>query len=90
MVYPWSSIDLMRILAFDTLGVSLKQTSINLKWHKIQDLPIYFDSKVEPEQLQMVLDYNLNDVLITKRLYEEIEPIRNITGAIVPIVLCRP
>lgn len=78
MVYPWSSIDLMRILAFDTLGVSLKQTSINLKWHKIQDLPIYFDSKVEPEQLQMVLDYNLNDVLITKRLYEEIEPIRTL------------
>ena len=74
----WKSIDLMRILAFDKLGISLKQTGINLKWYKIQDIPIDPSSTVSQNQLQSVLDYNLNDVLITKRLYEEITPIREL------------
>jgi hypothetical protein len=74
----WKSIDLMRILAFDKLGISLKQTGINLKWYKIQDIPIDPSSTVSQNQLQSVLDYNLNDVLITKRLYEEIAPIREL------------
>ena len=26
----------------------------------------------------MIMDYNMNDVLITKRLYEEIEPLRRL------------
>jgi hypothetical protein len=76
--YPWKSIDLMKILAGDKLGISLKQTAINLKWYKIQDIPISPFSAVNANQLQSVLDYNLNDVLITKRLYEEISPIRQL------------
>lgn len=76
--YKWKSVDLMRILAFDKIGISLKQTAINLKWHKIQDLPLEPTARVKPEELQMVMDYNLNDVLITKRLYEEISPIRKL------------
>jgi hypothetical protein len=78
IIYPWKSVDLMRILAFDKVGISLKQTGINLKWYRIQDLPIDPSSSVRPEELSKVLDYNLNDVLITKRLYEEITPIRNL------------
>lgn len=78
VVYPWDSVDLMKILAFDKLGISLKQTAINLKWHRIQDLPIDPNSTVRKEELDKVLNYNLNDVLITKRLYEEITPIRNL------------
>jgi hypothetical protein len=77
-IYPWKSIDLMRILAFDRLGISLKQTAINLKWHKIQDMPIGHADKVKDDQLELILSYNLNDVLITKRLYEEIAPIREL------------
>jgi hypothetical protein len=76
--YPWKSIDLMRILAFDKIGISLKQTAINLKWWKIQDAPIHYSQHVGIAQLDSILEYNLNDVLITKRLYEEIEPIRNL------------
>jgi len=76
--YPWHSIDLMRILAFDKLGISLKQVAINLKWHKIQDMPIDHNTSVHINELDMILDYNLNDVLITKRLYEEITPIREL------------
>lgn len=77
-MYAWNSIDLMEIMGFNNLGISLKQTAINLKWHKIQDIPISPFSHVKKEQLKLVLDYNLNDVLITKRLYEEIEPIRQL------------
>lgn len=77
-MFLWKSIDLMKILAFDKLGISLKQTAINLKWHKIQDIPISPMDNVMPKDLQLILDYNLNDVLITKKLYEEIEPIRKL------------
>lgn len=76
--YPWRSIDLMKILAFDKLGISLKQTAINLKWHRIQDMPIHHTDNIKDNQLDIILDYNLNDVLITKRLYEEITPIREL------------
>ncbi len=78
-MYPWTSIDLMRILAFDKLGISLKQTAINLGWYKIQDMPVTsYTETIHPSQLQSILNYNLNDVLITKRLYEELKPIREL------------
>jgi len=76
--YPWNSIDLMKILAFDKMGISLKQTAINLKWHRIQDMPAGIYENVRPEQVEEILAYNLNDVLITKRLYEEITPLRKL------------
>lgn len=78
VLYPWKSVDLMRILAFDRLGISLKQTAINLKWYKIQDIPVSPTATISSNQLDLILDYNLNDVLITKRLYEEITPIREL------------
>jgi len=76
--YLWHSIDLMRILGLNKLGISLKQVAINLKWHKIQDIPISPTSGVDQSQLKMILDYNLNDVLITKKLYDEIRPLREL------------
>jgi len=66
----------MIILAFDKLGSSLNQTAINLKWHRIQYLPISPTERVKEDQLETILDYNLNDTLITGRLYEELTPIR--------------
>lgn len=76
--YPWKSIDLMKILGFDKLGISLKQTAINLKWYKIQDMPIGHSEDVDKRKLKEILSYNKNDVLITKRLYEEIKDIREL------------
>jgi hypothetical protein len=76
-IYSWRSIDLMRILAFDKLGISLKQVAINLKWHKIQDMPVHYKTSVQDVQLPDILSYNLNDVLITKRLYDDIKPLRD-------------
>lgn len=78
VMYLWKSVDLMKILAFDKLGISLKQTAINLKWYRIQDLPFEPTSTIDAKDLEKVLDYNLNDALITKRLYEEITPIRQL------------
>jgi hypothetical protein len=77
-LYLWDSIDLMKILAFDKLGISLKQTAINLKWHKIQDMPVKVSENIREKEIQTILDYNLNDVLITKRLYEELTPLREL------------
>jgi len=74
--FPWTEIDLMEILAFDKLGISLKQTGINLKWRLIQDLPIDPFATIHVKQLDEVLSYNRNDVDITIRLYEEIAPLR--------------
>ena len=77
-VYPWNSVDLMKLLAFDKLGISLKQVAINLKWHKIMDMPISHLVTIIQEQLSTVLEYNLNDVLITKELYHRVTPLREL------------
>lgn len=74
----WKSIDLMKILAFDKLGISLKQTAINLKWKKIQDIPLSPDIEVQRSDVETICSYNINDVLITKKLYEEITPLRTL------------
>ena len=69
-----SQMDLMKIMAFDRQGVSLKQIAINLKWRKIQDLPLPYDHIVQPHEIDIILEYNLNDVLITYELYNAIQP----------------
>jgi hypothetical protein len=70
----WSQMDLMKIMGFDARGVGLKQTAINLKWRRIQDLPLPYDHQIQPDEVDTVLDYNLNDVLITLELYKTIQP----------------
>lgn len=72
--YGFYQLDLMKILAFDKMGISLKQTSINLKWYKVQDLPLPYDHEVQDNEVDLVLKYNLNDVLITFELYKKILP----------------
>ncbi len=67
--FKWDEIDLMKAYAFDALGVSLKQVSINLQWWRVQDLPFAFDEPLSMDEIATVLDYNLNDVLITAELY---------------------
>lgn len=70
----WLQMDLMKIMAFDARGVSLKQTAIHLRWRRIQDLPLPYDHQVQLDEVGLVLDYNLNDVLITFELYKAIQP----------------
>ena len=70
----WTQMDLMKLMGFDARGVGLKQTAINLKWRRIQDLPLPYDHLIQPDEVNTVLDYNLNDVLITLELYKTIQP----------------
>ena len=72
--YPWPQIDLMKMMAFDKLGVSLKQCAINLKWKKIQDFPLPYDHVIERKDIEIVLKYNINDVLIVNELYKVLQP----------------
>lgn len=65
----YKQLDLMKLNAYDKLGVSLKQCSINLKWYRVQDLPYEYNHTVLPEEVNTILDYNLNDVEITEQLY---------------------
>jgi len=71
----YTQMDLMKIMAFDKLGIGLKQCAINLRWYRIQDLPLPYNHEVEPKEVSLILDYNMNDVLITLELYKKIKDI---------------
>src|SRR5258706_1215370 len=63
--------DLMAMSNFVRLGVGLKQISINLRWHRVQDLPLEYTHIVRDEDIATIVDYNINDVLITLALYND-------------------
>jgi len=69
---PFQGIDLMRVGNLDQKP--LKLVAVNLKWPKIQDLPIDPDDLIESNQVDLLLKYNLNDVEITETLYNKILP----------------
>lgn len=70
---PFKSIDLMKIMAFDKLGVSLKQVAIALRLPLVQDLPYSWDKWVNKEEAEEILSYNSNDTLITVALFNAIK-----------------
>lgn len=70
-----NQVDLMKVMAFDKLGVSLKQCAIALRWHTIQDLPFEYDHRVRnTQEARIFIEYNINDVEISKKLYDTIFP----------------
>ena len=70
--HKYKSLDLMSVMAFDKLKVGLKQVSVQMKWHRLQDLPKPFDQPVLDGELEEIIDYNENDVLITLELLDTI------------------
>ena len=56
---------------------SLKQLAINLRWHRIQDLPYPPDTYIKREQLDAVIDYCYNDVNILEAALNYYSPIIN-------------
>lgn len=58
-------IDLLEVIreGFNVRG--LKAVGVNLKWHRIQDLPHSPDHMVEDDEVEPIMEYNFNDVLIT-------------------------
>lgn len=65
---PFTDYDIQKILYLDKTFTSLKQVAICLKWYRIQNLPIPFDKPIKKEEIIDILDYNVNDVLITLTL----------------------
>lgn len=65
---PFTDYDIQKILYLDKTFTSLKQVAICLKWYRIQNLPIPFDKSIKKEEIIDILDYNVNDVLITLTL----------------------
>lgn len=53
---------------------SLKQIAIHLHWKRLQDLPYKPETELTRDEIEKVLEYNLNDVGITKALYWNIKP----------------
>lgn len=68
---PFRRIDLMKV--GNIMRKSLKLIAVNLGWHRIQDLPIDPHIKITKDQVDLILDYNLNDVLITEALYYKLK-----------------
>lgn len=75
---PFTNWDIQRILRLDQMFISLKQVSIALKWYRVQDLPYkphdvieynYNNSAHHDPVIANIVDYNLNDVLITALLF---------------------
>jgi hypothetical protein len=67
---PYRDYDIQKILYLDVTKTALKQVGIPLLWHRIEDLPVHYKSIINEDQINSILDYNLNDVLITHKLRE--------------------
>jgi len=66
---PFKSMDLMKIGGYQK---GLKLLGVSMKWHKLQDLPIDWDSYIRSDQVNIIRKYNLNDVEITEKLFEHL------------------
>ena len=53
---------------------SLKIYGGRIHCPKLQDMPVDHNAVLTPEQVQILLQYNINDLQITKSLYEELKP----------------
>ena len=64
----FKGIDLMRVSGLDRIFKPLKQAAANLRHNKIQDLPITPGSIIKENEIVDIIEYELNDVLITEKL----------------------
>lgn len=69
---PFKSLDMMKIGNLEQK--SLKLAGTVFKWHKLQDLPLEWGNIITKYSSDIILQYNLNDVEITERLTELLEP----------------
>jgi len=67
---PFKFLDLMKIGFYRK---SLKLIGVSLKWPKLQDLPIPMNNVIKANEVDIIREYNLNDVLITEKLFYHLE-----------------
>ena len=65
---PFTDRDIQKILYLDKSFTGLKKVAINLKWYRIQELPIPPNQIIHSKDIPLILDYNINDILITRAL----------------------
>ena len=74
---PWEyevqfpTVDLMRVLPG---RLSLKKVGVILAHKKLQEMPIDFHSDASPEEIEMEKVYNVNDLEITQKLLDALQP----------------
>jgi hypothetical protein len=67
----FKGIDLMEVIREGYTAKSLKLVGVNLKWPRLQDLPIHPDDLItNPDE---IMEYNINDVDITEQIYNTIK-----------------
>ena len=65
---PFTDFDIQKILYLDKSFTALKQVLICLKWYRIQDLPFHYTYRIKRSEIDIITDYNVNDVLGTDAL----------------------
>lgn len=65
---PYTDRDIQKILYLDKSFTGLKKVAINLRWYRIQELPLPPDTIINSSQVADIVDYNINDILITRAL----------------------
>lgn len=69
----FKSIDCMEILRVGRFSKPLKLVAVNLKFPKIQEMPVEYDKEMTDEDIVEIISYNKNDVDILKYLFEHLE-----------------
>jgi hypothetical protein len=67
------NLDLFKLNHFDgkaKQGVSLKWLQYVLDYDNVQDMPIHHTSRVKDEDIDLIIEYNINDVKSTYHFYE--------------------
>lgn len=73
--YP--SVDLMPLLPG---RMSLKQIGVRLHHKKLQELPIQWEKELTSEEKEIIREYNKNDLHITRKLLDKIQPELDLRG----------
>lgn len=65
-------LDLFKMHHFDNKAKvqSLKGLQVNLNWRIVMEMPIDFRKYINPDELQIVIDYCKNDILSTKHFFD--------------------
>ena len=63
----------MDVLTHLTQGLGVKEMACRLHHPKLEGLPFPPDTEIIDEQVPVVIDYNINDVDVTMKIYEQVK-----------------
>lgn len=69
-------LDLYKLKHFDNDAkrTSLKWLEFAMNWENVQDMPLHYTHHVLKDEVDLILDYNLNDVRATNEFYKKCQP----------------